>query len=347
MNRAIYIGPYRQYDYHGILSDILLKSILKNLNNKYTVNSRPLYLDSSLISQYSNDTYYNTEIIPDNVVEYSTIIQHCPVEYIAIQKKWKNICIPIFDPKLFKASNYSTVQRLNLVDHILVGSEYYKQFLLRSGISTPISVYEENFHEYINQEILQKRYNFGSIENNRYNFGFIGSYIKNLQVIKKIIMAFVNAHRADDNYRLVFFLRGSQNDKNDIEKFYNETRKNLNLSNFDSIFFIFGPLDTDNSILCLNSIDCLLSINDDYTNELYETYILKQNKRILSRGNLNIINVPPSSSDMYDIEDEIGSISTDSLIKKMINIDKQQNYKNKKNNKINNTAGQIICRILS
>lgn len=347
MNTAIYIGPYRQYDYNGTLSNIYLNSLSTSLKkNNIKIYSRPLFLDSTVIQNNISTNYTNTEIIDESISNCAAIIQHAPVEYIAIQKKWKNICIPIFDPKLTKASAYSSTQKLNDVDHIIVSSEYHKHFLLKSGISTPISICDEDIHSAVAPEALQQKYDFGPIGNDLYHFGFIGSYSKNIKIIQKTILAFVVAYRQHTNTQLIFFLRGTQTDKNEIDKFYSDNLKNLGVSSFNNVFFIFSPLDINASIASLNSIDCLLSINDDHIQDLYESYIIKQNKAVISRNHLDIINVPPSSLE-YDIEDLIGSISTESLIHKMANITRTgTSSKNKKSHRPNKTIGETICHIL-
>lgn len=345
MNTALYIGPYRQYDYHGVLSNIHLSRLSASLARKdIKLYSRPLFLDSSLIQNTISSEYSNYELLPNEPLNIHCVIQHCPVEYVAIQKKWINICIPILDPKIVKSSSYGVIQKLNLVDHIIVHNDHQKNFLLKSGISVPISLYEENIVDYVDSSILQKMYDFGAVNNGLYRFGFIGTYSRNLRIIQKIIISFINAYRQHDTAQLIFFLRGTQQEKNELEKFYLDTLKNLNVNIFDHILFIFNPLDSASTITALNSMDCLLSINDDYVHHLYEAYLLKNGKSVISRNSLNTISVPPISLE-YDIEDTIGSICTQSLIEKMISIP-SSGAKNKKSNKSNPNIGDLACRIL-
>lgn len=340
---TLYIGPYRQYDYLGISSNIYLNTIKHSmLKNQNKIYSRPIYIDSSVVSE--NTGIYDHEIIPKTVGSFGAIIQHCPIDYFAVYKQWKNICIPIIDPKIYKASSFSMVQKLNHADHIMVNNEQQKMFLLRSNIKTSISICDENLSEHINTKQSQQSYDFGPLYIHCYNFGFIGCYIPNIQIIHKIILAFSIAFRGSEKYRLILFLRGTQKDRKDLGEWYNKTLEDLNLTTSQNISFIFNHLDLEQSVAALNSIDCLLSLNDDHLTSLYDNYILQKNKDLISKHNTETIPIPIAKLDeTYDIEDTMYSVSTNNLVKKLLTIDNKP-MKNKK--LITSSIGDTICRIL-
>ena len=352
MNNIVFIGPYRQYNYAGITSNMFLYSIHQALIKKsIKTYSRPLYLDMTVIQHnhdpIANDKYKVYENMDSDIKECLAVVQHAPIEYLAVQKKWKNIAIPILDPKIYKASKYNQIQHLNGFDRIIVSSEQEKNTLFKSGINKPIDVCDENLISHTTEDIRQKRYDFGAIHNESYNFGFIGPYLDNISIIHKAILSFIIAFRTEPQYQLYLFLRGTQQDKTDIEKFYRDTLKQLKIYHHTSIKFIFSPLDLEASIAALNSIDCLLSINDDVGCYLYENYIKKLNKNLISRANTELIQVPATVIDhRYDIDDILGSISTTDFINKL----QQTPVTTKPNrNKTSNlsTVGEAICRALT
>lgn len=346
MNSAIFIGPYRQYDYVGTSSNIFLHSIHKELK-KYDISlfSRPLFLNNALVNPNNIDysLYENINLDP---IEFSVCIQHAPTEYLATQYKWKNIAIPILDPKIHKASVFNNLQKLNEFDAVLVSSEQEKNVLLKSSISSKIYICDENLLDHTSKDILNNRYDLGSLSDDEYNFGFIGSYTENLSIINKTVLSFLVAFRSDSNLKLHFFLRGTQTNKNEIEKFYHETLKQLQIYNYNNISFTFSSLDLEASIASLNSTNCLLAINDDINMHIYENYMKRLNRAVINKGSVDTIQVPTTFVDYrYDIDDLLSSISTLDLISKMRqSIDKSRPIKNKVAN--NPTMGATVCRIL-
>lgn len=348
MKNIVFIGPYRQYDYIGMESSLYLDAIGSYLSKvNYRTYARPLIIDDSITHQDPslNHQLHQYEQLPQSTKECAAIIQHCPIEHLAIQKKWKNICIPILDPRLHKASVFSYIQKLNYVDNIIVHNESQKNFLLKSNIKTNITVCEDNLIQNLNNDILSKKYDFGPLYNSLYNFGFIGSYAENVSVIQRIIISYIYAYRQDSKTRLILFLRGTQNDKMALEKLYASITRDLNVKNFNNnIIFLFNNLDISASIIALNSINCLLSLNDDYQYSLYETFLNTANKSVISKNNIDVVPVPPSLLNKYDMEDIIGSISTNSLSQKMSTI--QSVVSNHKNKKTKHNIGETICHIL-
>lgn len=345
MSNILYIGPYRQYNYPGILSDIYLRSIGKALSRRNKrLYSRPLYMDPSV--SLESQGIYEFEHIPPAVTSIEGIIQHCTPEYFAINKYAKNICIPILDPKLQKASAYNCVQKLNHADSVLVGTEQQKMFLLRSNITSPIVVCDEDLTDSVTDKQSQQAYDFGPIFNSCYNFGFIGQYDTNIQIIQKIILSFISAFRGLNRYRLVLFLRGTQQNRKELSNWYEKLLLDLHIdsSTNNNISFVFNTLEFEQTIAALNSIECLLSLNDDWYLSFYESYILKQNKAIINRYNTETISISPLKlGNDYHPDDILCSVSSYDLAQKMFSIEqKPHNHKKNTLSKI----GDVVCQIL-
>ena len=343
----LYIGPYRQYDYMGQTSRILLHSIKEKCSyNNHKVYSRPLYIDFGSVDEKMPEYIKKDETFPSDSTNWSGIIQHMPVEFLSSQSFTKNIAIPILNNQLAKTSlNNNNFRKLNLFDHVLVENDNQKNFLLKSGITTKISVYNEEIKtDYIDHNLRNKQFDLGSLNNN-FVFAFIGSYSSNQNIIHKLIVSFLVAFRSEPKNTLFFLLKGTSEDKEELMKFYNETKQKLNILDINPVIFSFGSLQLQESIACINTCSCYLSINDDVAYNMYEKYAQSINKPIISKYNLEVTHTPGLGVGyFYDIEDVIGSINTMSLTYKLKSIQSDNKIlKNKSNNK---SVGEIICNIL-
>ena len=346
---SVFIGPYRQYDYLGQISRTYLQSIyLAYTNKKLSLISRPLFIDSSLTATNNIPPLDKTEDIPENLA-LDCIIQHAPIEYLAIQKYTKNIAIPIMQNKISKMPYNQNYQKLNSFDGVLVENEQDKHLLIKSNISCPIIVFDESLS---NKDILphiDKSYNLGEKMNGVFVFGFIGAYKQNISIIQKIITAFLVSFRSSSDVSLIMSCRGTEQDKKEIEKYYDDLKKRLSITEYNNILFIFSGLDIESSIASLNSFSCLLSINDDHSQYLYEKYAVSKGISLITKHSVENIQVPPVFiNESYDIDDTLMSISTADLGQKMKDIKNQQgsnkHQKIKKNNSKN--LGETVCHIL-
>jgi hypothetical protein len=196
---------------------------------------------------------------------------------------------------------------------------------------------------------INKKYNFKEKTNNTFVFGFIGAYKHNVAIIQKIITSFLSSFRSI-NATLIIVSRGTEQDKKHLDDYRIEILKRLSVINDDNIITIFNNLDTESVIASLNSFDCLLSLNDDYSQALYERYILSQDKQIINKLTMNNIHIPPLHiNDFSDIEDIMISVPTSDLCQKMLDTHNQKNntnrYQKNKKNKTKN-LGETLCHIL-
>lgn len=358
MSDLIYIGPYRQQDYSGLVSQLHIKSLIawtKNSDNKHKLFLRPAYIDMQHISPSIDIEFTKHEILPSRIAD-CCVIQHLPIRNIAIQHKTTNIIIPILDPNVHKYANLGHIQKLNHADHIIVASDDEKNVLLKSGINTKCWVCDTSYIDFINRESLQKQYHLYNTDlGSRKIFGFIGPYKNNIDTIKTIIHAFLLSLRTQllanhKKYGLCFFLRGTQKDKSEIEKYYHELITQLGMSHIDidDMKFIFGYLDSDSCFAALNSIDCLISVNQDINYSLFEKYMKQNQKNIISRQNLGLSTMlalgPP-----YDHEDVVTIIGIHNVTEKISEYmqKNEQNSKNKKQSKPQTTLRDILCKIVA
>lgn len=334
----LYIGPYRQVDYIGQVSSVHIDSIRRSMSVSDKLLIKPLYIDTSLSN---DDTYYDNEI--NDLTHIDTLIQHVPVGFVSIQKHFKNIVIPIMDPKLQNISQDYNYNILTHADKILVDEEKNKNLLRMNGITTDIELYEEkidinNFQQFNLDESEQS-----------YRFGFIGQYQPNKLIINKIIHSFLLAYRSQHNVKLYLFLRGSDKDKEELKNTVNSIKKQLYISDYIySIHHIFGLWNQSEALTALNSINCFISLNDDYRYLLYEKFFTSsesemKNKFLINRQNVQSVEVPTATlSNRYEYKNTICSINTIDLTKKMSNAVTSSYQKNKPSR--HKSLGSIICK---
>jgi glutaredoxin len=251
--------------------------------------------------------------------------------------------------KLSKMSYNQNYQKLNLFDNILVENEQDKNLLIRSNVSCPITLFDESLSEKDILPHINKSYNLGERMNGVFVFGFIGAYKQNISIIQKIITAFLTSFRSSSDVFLIVSCRGTEQDKKELESYYHDLKKRLSIIEYNNILFIFSGLDIESSIASLNSFSCLLSINDDHSQYLYEKYVASKGINLITKHSVENIQVPPVFIDeSHDMDDVLISISTADLGQKMKDIKNQQgsnkHQKIKKNNGKN--LGETICHIL-
>ena len=343
----LYIGPYRQYDYMGQLSRISLHCIKEKLSYKnHKVYSRPVYVDQGSVDNKIPKYLSDDEFFPSEEIKWDAIIQHLPMEFLTSQQFTQNIAIPILNNQLSRTSLYNeNFKTLNHFDHILVDSDNQKNFLLKSGISTKINVYNEEIKsDYLDNSFKNKQFDLGVLDNG-FVFSFIGSYDANIQIIQKLIVSFLTAFRGEPDKVLFLLLKGTSKDREKLQQFYDNTKQQLNIINSDPILFSFGSLGLPEAVAALNTSFCYLSINNDISHTMYEKYMLSLSKMVISKYSLDITQTPVlGMNKFYDIEDIVGSINTMSLIQKLkSSITENKNSKNKFNNK---SLGETLCDIL-
>ncbi len=346
----LYIGPYRQNDYNGLESSIYLKSIQTVCNHKnLQLYARPYYTRSDTSNNRDILYYQDLEYLNNQNDSINTLIQHGFVEHLSINPSYKNIAIPILRNKLSKASGYSIIQRLNYFDHIIVGDDYEKNLLIKSNIKKPIHVIYHDLSDAINDlDILNARYDYGSIGNNKYNFMFIGEYESNIDIIHTILFSFASAFRSRYKQALTVILKGTAQNKKDLEHFLQKILKQLNIVNSIDIRIYFSTLNLKDIFAALNSSDCLLCLNQDDNQKLYSNYIARQNKTCLSYKNIPHSLLPCNSpSHIYDTEDVIKTIDINGLIAGLLKISDSTKINNKKDKKNNEPSiGKTVCEII-
>jgi len=337
----LYLGPYRQTDYIGQVSSLHIDSIARKLKKEDRLITRAVYLDYSL----SDGTYTTKKYEKiDNINKIDTIVQYLPIDCMAINTDTFNVAIPILDAKIHNITNNPVYKTLNFYDKILVDDDKQKNIIRAVCSDKKIGIYDEKITD-SKMQLLNL-----SPENDQvYKFGFIGQYNKNKQIIQKILTSFLLSVKNNDNIRLFLFLRALDNEKNELVSFIKDLQNQLGIPEYiDRIQNIFSMWNLEESIIALNSIDCLISINDDYKQTLYEKYFINRgnNNYLINRNNLISVETPVTNTPFsQSYSDTVSSVSTQDLIQKISSASVNNIQKNKKTE--HQTLGEHICKILA
>jgi len=332
----LYIGPYRQFDYLGQVSNSHINSIKEySKDTNISLTCRPIYVDSMSRERTQSSII---EYHENNIKEYyDIIIQNVPLSYLSIIGTTKNIAVPIVSSCLYDTEHDDLFCILDDFNYV-----FLEDTKTISRKNNNIMLYTNEISKSLYD--IDKRYNIGYI-NNFFKFGFIGYYKPNKNIIYSIILSFLTSFRETEEKALIFHLLGSDNDQKELNDEYNNIKKLLNINNqIENVFFIFNKIDLENSMISLNTFDCYLSMNEDTRYSMYEKISLDLGKTILSRSNVSLLKSPQEILvNTYDYGN-IGNIDNADLVIKM-----KMATENKIKNKINSypSFGKTICKILS
>ncbi len=184
MKNILYIGPYRENNGLGRSSRRWLNCLLSDKSNK--ICARPIYL--------TQNTDFHTEDIPDfsnsescSCSSYDYIIQHGNPDMFVYDKRFgKNIGIVEIETSNIGHSGW--IEKINMLDEIVVGSSLVKESLNRDGVRIPIKVIPEPYGLY---DYENKSNFFGQNQayQDTYIFYTIGQYFEKKN-IPAIVLAF-------------------------------------------------------------------------------------------------------------------------------------------------------------
>ena len=258
----LYLGPYRQYDYNGIISRKYINTIVRSKHIKLT--TRPIYIDASC-------TYKD---IPKNIVElehnilntYDMLVQHLPVNYLAINKKMKNVAIPILN--INKVNTFNQY-KLNEFDMVLVNNIYAKTSL-DPLLNTPSKMFDFNIDTNMLREYIGKKLDLG-IFNHFQKFYFIGDHNTNIDIVEDIIKAFYTNYYSFNDTCLILFLR---NINSDIETYIKKIHDKFKIKDSIHNILIVPIGNNEHDIIAAHgSCNIFLDINDDNRESLHNKYV--------------------------------------------------------------------------
>lgn len=209
MQNVLYIGPYKENNGLGRSSRRYIRCLASNPD--INLSCRPIYFTSNLVEE-SEDIIEN-KYEQNNSIKYDAIIQHGYPEMFEYHKQFgKNIGIAPIETMNIKHSGW--IEKINLLDEIIVGSIYSETALLESGVKIPIKPTPEPYD--IDLITGKHDFFFEHLDNDPFIFYTIGQYTEQKN-IKAIIVAFLLEFNEHDNVRLFIKTGHNQIDNNVLE----------------------------------------------------------------------------------------------------------------------------------
>lgn len=127
MDNILYIGPYREFSGMGNASRQYIKALIQSGDN---ISIRPTYniFKPMPVEEIDNEIL---ELESNFSKSYHKVIQHCYPHQVVLDKRFgKNICITHLESCGY---NQMMSQYLNLLDTVVVGSNYCSKSLIDAG----------------------------------------------------------------------------------------------------------------------------------------------------------------------------------------------------------------------
>lgn len=195
MKNILYIGPYRENNGLGRSSRRWLKCLASDTTNN--VCSRPIYPTQNIQFHNTDILEFKTETCSFNKYDY--IIQHGPPDMFVYDKRFgKNIGIVEIETDNIDHSGW--IEKINILDEVVVGSSLAKASLQKSGVNIPIKIIPEPYNTY---EFDNKDNFFGDNKSYKgsYIFYTIGQYFEKKN-INGIVLAFLLEFDEHDDVKL-------------------------------------------------------------------------------------------------------------------------------------------------
>jgi len=251
MNNILYIGPYRENNGLGRSARRWLNCLISDKNNQ--VCSRPIYLTQNT-TFHAEDTPDFTNLEKLSCSYYDYIIQHGNPDMFVYDKRFgKNVGIVEIETSNISHSGW--IEKINMLDEIVVGSSVSQRSLHDSGVNIPIKVIPEPYGLY---DYDNKTNFFGQNQSyqDAYIFYTIGQYFEKKN-IPAIILAFLLEFDETDNVRLFVKTGDYYTDNKNLESIIKHEINNIHKAvkrhpiNDNKIDILCGLL-TDNDIYRLH-----------------------------------------------------------------------------------------------
>ena len=255
MSNILFIGPYRQQDGWGVASRDYAKAFL---HSQHEVTLNPIYLSTNVKTSYEDKWLDIAEKKVHH--DYDIVIQNCLPPYFCKFADVMNVGLCFFES--CNLQHIPWIDNINLLDMLLVASDFEKQSLIKAGVTIPIKVLPipcdvSKFNEKLT---LKQLFNYG----HQFKFYCIGEHNRRKNV-EDMILAFHREFIYDENVALVIKLSGASSEEltRSISQQLQSIKKNCGLYPHESKYrqeILITDRLTDKEIIALhNSCDCYVS----------------------------------------------------------------------------------------
>lgn len=237
MHNVLYIGPYKENNGFGRSSRRWLRCLESDQN--LNVCARPIYLTQNIVFDPSENFQFKSEINTANKYDY--IIQHGYPDMFVYNKNFgKHIGIVDIETNLIQHSGW--IEKINMMDEIVVGSSFSAESLVNGGVNIPIKVIPEPYDTY---NIKNTDFFFYPDKKERpFIFYTIGQYFEKKN-IHGIILSFLLEFEEYENVKLFIKTGDYYKENKDLENIIK-----FDISNIHKAVKRYPVKDNKIDILC-------------------------------------------------------------------------------------------------
>jgi hypothetical protein len=303
MKNVLYIGPYKDHNGFGRSSRRFLDCL--SINSEINLSSRPVFYTKSDLTELP-DQY--SEFEENSSKNYDVVIQHgAPSMFQYNSHYGKNIGIVEIETANIRHTGY--IDKINLLDEVIVSSSFSKQVLMYDGVTIPIKMVPEPYN--ISKYAIQYKSFFAYEDSNRpYIFYTIGQYTEKKN-IKGIILSFLLEFTKEDNVKLFIKTDDYYQDHQDLEKLIQydiwQIKRAIKKRDTPDIDIICGQLNDIDIVRLHQSGSCYINAvrADGYGPCAIESKICK--KQLLNTKSVGS-NTYVNSTNAYMIESELTNV---------------------------------------
>lgn len=282
----LYIAPYRQRDKWGRVSRELAVSLVQQMDD---ICIRPLYYsthnsltDIGMLSEYESKM----------IEEKDVLIQFGLPTHLNYNGEFKkNVAITMVDSKV---DNLGWHLKLNLFDNVFVFSENQKELLIKSGVTSNISVIDTELQ--YDTTIHDMKINL----DNKFSF-YTDASPNDSSGLRETLCAFLATFSIADNATLFVFCNDGESDA--IKKSVDDTKEALGIysdsRNYPDVAIISGK-DISLMNYAHANMDCYIDVNYNKETSIHFKYATRFGKPVITTLN-EIPNYPLSVECMEQI----------------------------------------------
>lgn len=259
MKNVLYIGPYEDANGLGYSSRRYVNALINNKDINLAI--RPIFITSSAIKNAIDIPESYRQYASKTFPYYDVVIQHGYPEMFVYDKRFgKNIGIVEIETTNIQRSGW--INRINLLDEILVNSINGLNSMYDAGVKRPVKVIPEPYNVPLFNETFAPFFSDTLTDNAPFIFYTIGQYSEKKN-IKGIILSYLLEFNASDNVRLVIKTNSYSSNLQDLDNQINFDIKSIKSAirknSYPDINIVAGYISDIDIIRLHQNCDCYVN----------------------------------------------------------------------------------------
>ena len=258
MKNILYIGPYKENTGMGRSSRRYIDALGYNFDINLSI--RPVYFTPYLDTNNESGKDYS-EFEDNSSSYYDMVIQHGVPNCFEYRSEFgENVVITDIDT--LGIGHTGWIDRINMMDRVIVQSEWSKKSLVQAGLSTKVQVLPEPFDL---TKFTQSYDTLFANPNNDFVFYYIGKH-QDKNNIKALLAAFFLEFKKHDDVKLIIKTDMDGFDHQEVEKIITydiqqvEKTLRVNSKNVQAPHVVIGYYEQEYMMRLHNQCSCFVNV---------------------------------------------------------------------------------------